>query len=161
MAVLEVVTEIAASIERVWAWHQEVRTALPALTPGEHEVVIESTSEGDPRVGYEVVVTAKALGKRRRWVAKYVEWVPPHPVAFGVEGRFVDEQVSGPFSAWRHAHEFEAIDSRNTRLVDRVEYRVPGWPLTAPVDLLLVRPRLVRMFRHRQDVLKRVFPPGI
>jgi hypothetical protein len=59
-------------------------------------------------------------------VAKIVQHKPPRAVVFGEEARFVDEQESGPFKAWRHEHDFERVDAKSTRVVDRITYRV-GW----------------------------------
>ncbi len=46
----------------------------------------------------------------------------------------------------------EAIDSKTTRLVDRLNYRPPLWPLSWPADVLIIRPKLRKMFawRHAQ-----------
>lgn len=164
MPVAEFAIELAAPLDRVWAWHENVRSALPALCPPGDDVRLESAPKHPPIVGDEVIITAKgplaALGiggGRMRWVARYVEVVPPHPVAFGAEARFVDEQVTGPFGYWRHSHEFEALSDTTTRLLDRVTYRPPLWPASLPAELLFVRPKLRRMFAHRHRVLREVF----
>ena len=74
-----------------------------------------------------------------RWVSRIEEWEPPV--------RFVDVQVKGPFSRWRHEHIFE-----DGALIDRVDYEVPlalaGGRL---VDFAVVRPDLRRMFRFRHE----------
>lgn len=144
---------VAAPIERVWAWHQDVRGALVALSPPADDVRIESVDE-PVVVGSRVVILAKGPMGRVRWVAEYAEIVPPHAVAFGVEARFVDVQISGPFAAWRHSHEFEAVDSKTTRIVDRIEYRVPYGPVGVIGDFVVVRPKLRAMFAHRHKATK-------
>ena len=169
MPTLEFECTVAAPLEEVWAFYQDPRGALPVLTPPKVEAAIESADE-PPVVGARVVITMRQPPRRKpvRWVARIVEHRPPHAVAFGQEARFVDVQESGPFACWRHEHEFEAIDSKSTRLVDRVTYRVPWGPLGWLADLLVVRRMLKKMFRYRhaqtrkamEDVLASVAASG-
>ena len=39
-----------------------------------------------------------------------------------------DQQIRGPFAQWIHRHEFESAGNA-TRLIDRIEYRIPGGAL--------------------------------
>jgi ligand-binding SRPBCC domain-containing protein len=140
-------------IEHVWAFHQDITGALPKLTDPAEQMRIEH-ADLPPREGTKVVITAKGpLGRRIKWVAVYTAFVPPHPVVAGVEARFVDEQQSGPFKRWRHSHEFEAVDSKTTRLTDHIDYTVPLGPLGWVGDLLIVRRKLKSMFAYRAKVL--------
>ena len=148
-------TTIAAPLSDVWAFHEDVLNALPALSPPEAGVKIELI-DLPPRVGMTVVITAKGPVGRIRWVARYVEHQPPRAVVFGEEARFVDEQQSGPFASWRHSHEFERLDETSTRLVDRVTYAVPYGPLGWLADRLLVRRELFKMFHHRHAATKKL-----
>jgi ligand-binding SRPBCC domain-containing protein len=66
-------------------------------------------------------------------------------------------QVSGPFAAWKHEHEFEAVDSKTTRVVDRVTYRPPLGPLGFLADWLLIRWQVHSMLRYRSNALRKVF----
>lgn len=159
MPTFEYVTEIEAPVERVWAWYGNPGVALPALSDPADEVEIGSPVPEKAEEGLELTIRAKGLfGKRVEWVARYEVYVPPHPVVYGVEARFVDVQVSGPFRSWRHSHEFEAIGDGRTRMLDYVTYTLPGWPFSAPVDWLVVRRKLRGMFDYRRKVLARVFP---
>lgn len=169
---LEFETVVAAPIGRVWEWHQNVREALVKLSPPEDDVKLERVDEPIV-VGSEVVISAKGPGsnvgimwfvpgsKRIVWVARYVEIVEPKAVLYvgegGGEGRFVDEQVSGPFAYWRHSHEFESEDGKTTRCLDRITYKVPYGPLGWVGNWLVVRPKLKQMFAHRHRVLRVVF----
>src|SRR3712207_2024941 len=113
-------TTVPAPLEKVWAFHDDPYGALPVLTPPQADVRVES-ADVPIGAGSRVVLRVRdPFGRRRRWVARYAEHRPPHPVAFGEEARFVDEQESGPFAFWRHEHEFERVDDRTTLLTDRV-----------------------------------------
>jgi ligand-binding SRPBCC domain-containing protein len=158
MPTLEFDTTIAAPLERAWAFYSDPLNALPALTPPDVAARIES-ADVPVRVGSRIVLTIKPpglFGRQVRWVAKIVEHRPPHPVAFGEEARFVDEQESGPFKIWRHEHDFERIDEKSTRMLDRVTYRVPLGPIGWIADVLFVRRRLNDMFRYRHEQTKRL-----
>lgn len=92
--------------------------------------------------GARVVLEVRQFGIPLRWISSFAEWEPPV--------RFVDIQEKGPFESWRHEHLFA-----DGRLVDRITYEVPlarfGGRL---VDVLFVRPDIVRMFAHRHAVTR-------
>ena len=155
MPTVEFITTIAAPLAKVWAFHEDVARSLPALSPPADQVKLESV-DLPPRVGMKVIILAKGPFGPLRWVAKYVEHVPPHAVVFGEEARFVDEQESGPFKSWRHSHEFEAVDAKTTRMVDRITYRIGWGPLGWIADVLLVRRKLRAMFAHRHVMTRRL-----
>ncbi|HYO10715.1 MAG TPA: SRPBCC family protein [Tepidisphaeraceae bacterium] len=160
MPTLDFAVTVAAPLARVWAFHEDVVAALPALSPAGDDVRVES-ADVPVRAGSRICINARGpLGRRIRWVARIVEHVPPHAVVFGEEARFVDVQERGPFASWRHEHEFEAVDAKTTRCVDRVTYRVPLGPIGWIADLLLVRPKLVAMFRYRHEQLRRLLGNG-
>jgi ligand-binding SRPBCC domain-containing protein len=85
-----------------------------------------------------------------RWQTRIDVWDPPY--------RFVDSQLKGPYSFWRHEHLF-VPERTGTRCIDQVQYAVPGGPW---VGRLLVRPDLERIFDFRRKKLKQLFPslPG-
>lgn len=80
------------------------------------------------------------------WQSEIAAWEPPV--------RFVDRQVRGPYRLWHHEHTFESVDG-GTRVVDCVDYAVPGGPL---IHALLVRRDLVRIFEYRTARLAEFFP---
>jgi len=154
MPTLTFETTIHAPLAEVWRLHDDPQANLPALALPGSDAKIES-ADVPVREGSRMVILARGpAGKSIRWVAKIVEHRPPHAVVFGEEARFVNEQESGPFAYWRHEHEFESLDSKTTRLVDRVTYRVGMGPLGWIADWLLVRWRIIAMFRHRHRVTR-------
>jgi ligand-binding SRPBCC domain-containing protein len=156
MPVLELDCTIFASLEKVWQFHQDVPVALVELSPPERQVSIERAEPLPPRRGTRVTLRVRdPLGRRLRWVALYVDSEPPHRGPSGEEARFVDEQESGPFAAWRHEHCFTALDESTTRLVDRVTYEVPLGLLGRLANLLFVARELRAMFEYRHAATKR------
>jgi ligand-binding SRPBCC domain-containing protein len=135
-----------------------VSGSLPALTAPEEGLTIES-ADVPVRVGSKIVLHVNRPFGRVRWVAKIVENQPPHAVVFGEEARFVDEQESGPFKFWRHEHEFERVDEKSTRVVDRLtrlrHHAVVGG------DDVFVRPKLARLFPYRHDRLRRLLEDSL
>ena len=154
---------VAAPIEKVWAYYQRVREALPALSPAEAGLRIETVEPEPARKGTVVTMTAKApLVGRITWVAEYVGFQPPAKPDGGgpVAAFFTDLQRKGPFKAWQHTHGFEQLDAGRTRLTDHVEYEVPGGPLAGIANALVVKGQLKKMFDYRRKVLAEMFGEG-
>ena len=61
---------------------------------------------------------------------------------------FTDEQVSGPFKAFRHVHEFEATPT-GSLMTDRVEFTAPFGPVGRLVEKLVLRRYLERLIVER------------
>lgn len=132
-------------LEEVFRFFAEARN-LEALTP--------------PWVGFEVLTPAPIMMARGtlidyrirvhgiplRWRTEIAEWQPPH--------RFVDQQLSGPYTLWHHTHSFEERDG-GTLCRDRVRYRPRGGAL---VNWLFVRRDVERIFRFREERMKELFP---
>ena len=141
-------------IARVWEMFQDMTTLLPAITPPQQQMRIERAEPLPPVVGTELILLTKSPIGRVRWVARITELVPPHGTITGMEARFVDEQIEGPFKSWRHAHEFEAIDDRSTRCIDHIDYTLPYGLLGRLANPLIVKPALRKMFAYREKTLK-------
>ena len=65
---------------------------------------------------------------------------------------FTDEQVSGPFKAFRHVHEFEATPT-GSLMTDRVEFTAPFGPVGRLVEKLVLRRYLERLIVEREMFL--------
>jgi ligand-binding SRPBCC domain-containing protein len=153
MPVLEFEITLAAPLDVIWAYHNDVNN-LPALSPGYAQVTIES-ADVPLKQGSRIVITAKApLGRRLRWVAQIIEHKPPRAVVFGEEARFVDVQKSGPLRAWRHEHDFEHISEKATRVLDHVSYRFGWGPIGWLADVLFFRRYLRSMLLYRHAILR-------
>jgi hypothetical protein len=124
----------------LWEFHRSP-AVLERLTPPAMKLEILERPNS-MRNGARVVLKTRPFGLPVTWVSVITDWEPPR--------RFSDVQERGPFARWKHQHLFS-----DGLLVDRIDYEVPlaflGGRL---VDLALVRPDLVRMFRHRHQVTK-------
>ena len=73
---------------------------------------------------------------------------------------FVDEQVKGPFKAFRHVHEFAATDAGSV-MTDRIEFTAPFGPLGWLVERVILRRYLERLIAGRGVLLATPCPdPG-
>jgi ligand-binding SRPBCC domain-containing protein len=61
---------------------------------------------------------------------------------------FVDEQVRGPFSSFRHSHDFEATPGGSV-MTDRVEFTAPFGLLGRIAEKLILGPYLQRLIAAR------------
>ncbi len=80
-----------------------------------------------------------------RWRTRIEIWEPPR--------RFVDVQLSGPYSLWEHTHEFESAGEGATLLCDRVRYALPLGPLGELAHRLFVRRDVERIFDFRREAV--------
>lgn len=70
------------------------------------------------------------------------------------EGKsFTDEQIKGPFSLWRHTHNFKEIDSDNCLLEDVITFRVPLESFLGALINSNISNRLEHIFKYREQVL--------
>jgi ligand-binding SRPBCC domain-containing protein len=153
MPTAEFTTIVPLSLDRLWAMFDDVEAILPALTPPEQEMKLISAAPLPPRVGTEVRLSAKTPIGRKTWLARYVEHRPPHDTPAGRAAWFIDQQIEGPFAAWRHTHRLDAIGAQSTRLTDVIDYTPPlglAGRLAAP---LIVTPQLNKLFAYRTKAL--------
>ena len=82
------------------------------------------------------------------WTTEIVEWKPPL--------RFVDIQLKGPYTLWRHQHTF-AVERGGTTISDRVSYSLPLGPLGQIVHALIVRRDVEQIFEFRSVKMQELF----
>jgi ligand-binding SRPBCC domain-containing protein len=81
------------------------------------------------------------LGVRFHWKTLIEKWTP--------ELSFVDVQLTGPYSLWRHTHTFEELAEDRTLVRDHVEYRVPLSILGRVAHAIFVKYSLKKIFDYR------------
>jgi ligand-binding SRPBCC domain-containing protein len=146
MTVIELTTEIAAPIERVFdlARDLEVHAASMAHT-GERAVAGRTT--GLVEVGDTVTGRARHFGRWWHLTSRVTVVEPPV--------RFEDVQERGPFAWFRHQHRFEAVGGL-TRMRDHWEHRSPFGPLGRLVDRLILGRYMCSVLETRNAALKRL-----
>ncbi len=103
------------------------------------------------KTGTVIDYTVRWLGVPVRWRTLITSYEPGR--------RFVDEQITGPYSLWHHTHEFEAGEG-GTAMTDRVVYMMPFGPLGELAHELMVRRQLEEIFDYRAGVIGRILRPG-
>src|SRR5689334_22619878 len=83
-----------------------------------------------------------------RWTTRITAWNPPR--------RFVDAQISGPYTLWEHEHRF-VPESNGTRICDTVRYSLPLSFLGAIAHRGWVRSDLDSIFDFRRVKMEEVF----
>jgi ligand-binding SRPBCC domain-containing protein len=119
---------------------------LETITPPWVGFEILTPQPIEMREGALIDYRIRLHGLPLRWRTRITVWDPPH--------RFVDEQIRGPYTLWRHEHRFEA-NAEGTRMTDRIEYRIAlDWmPGAGLVHRFFVRPDLERIFGYRREAL--------
>jgi hypothetical protein len=136
-------SSLPVSVEDAFAYHDR-RGALERLIPPWESVEIES-SDHSLAVGSRVVMKTRVFGIPVRWIAEHSEYDRPY--------LFADTQLSGPFAAWHHRHEFTAV-GRYSQLRDCIEYRIPWGPLGRLAGGGKVQKTLETMFAYRHRVTR-------
>jgi ligand-binding SRPBCC domain-containing protein len=100
------------------------------------------------KVGTKVDYQLRLHGIPIRWRSEITEWDPPY--------KFTDVQIKGPYRFWKHEHFFTA-ESNRTRMIDRVEYAIPGWIFSPVVHSLFVKRDMKKIFDYREQKFLEIF----
>lgn len=90
----------------------------------------------------------RLMGVPMRWKTRIDVWEP------GV--RFVDRQLSGPYSLWRHLHEFTEVPG-GVLMKDVVDYDLPLGPLGSIAHVAFVKRQLTAIFGYRFQACEELF----
>jgi uncharacterized protein (UPF0548 family)/ligand-binding SRPBCC domain-containing protein len=144
----QLVTRAAVSRERLFDLSLDIDAHVASMA-GSGERAIAGVTRGRIGLGETVTWRARHLGIWFRMTSKIMRLERP---AF-----FVDEQVRGPFRAFRHEHRFTADDDGTgvggTVMIDTLTIASPVFGRLAE-DLVLV-PYLRRLIRERNHALLR------
>jgi ligand-binding SRPBCC domain-containing protein len=124
---------------------------LARITPPSLGFVILTPQPIEMREGTRIQYSIRLLGIRAGWTSLITGYDPPH--------RFVDEQVHGPYSSWRHTHSFKETQD-STLVMDDVQYAVPFGYIGRFIHLLFIRRQLEKIFSYRAEVLAQVLHHG-
>ena len=136
-------SDLPADVDLAFAWHDRPGALLRLLPPWQRIHVIGC--EGGIRDGGRTTLTISVGPLRTRYVAEHHGFV--------LNQKFEDRQLHGPFRAFDHVHHFEALGERNTRLEDRIQFRLPRL-LSNAVATARFKRELSRQFdyRHRTTI---------
>ena len=80
------------------------------------------------------------------WVARHHDYIKNE--------QFLDEQVSGPFASWNHAHLFEKIDAKSSKLIDKIDYKLPFGTVGKTFGGAFAEQKIKQMFAYRRNITK-------
>ena len=135
-------TVIVAPVTDVFAFYNDLNN-LPRITPMNAEIV---DVQGDMRAGTRIELRVKMFLFWSTWIVRIQEHVPNR--------YFVDSQEQGPFARFRHRHEFIPQGDK-TKLIDEIEFELPLYPASWPVQQWIAKPQLDAMFAYRHEQTKR------
>jgi ligand-binding SRPBCC domain-containing protein len=147
MPTFEVVTLIAAPPARLFDLSLEVDVHTESMA-GSGEEATGGVTAGRLKQGEAVTWRARHFGIYWRMTARITAYEPPR--------YFADEQVSGPFKRWHHAHYFEPDGQGGTVMRDLVEFASPGGALGAVADTLMLRRYMHRLICGRNEHIKMI-----
>ncbi|MFD0231834.1 SRPBCC family protein [Streptomyces decoyicus] len=136
----EVVTVIAAPPDQVFAVRLDVESHTRSMADSSERAVGGKT-RGELALEDTVTFQARRLGFTWRLKAHITSYDRPRS--------FVDEQESGPFKRWRHAHHFEPDGHGGTIMRDTIDFASPLGPVGRIIDQLLLRRYMPRPIRIR------------
>ncbi|GAA5615098.1 cyclase [Streptomyces platensis] len=144
----EVVTAVAAPPDQVFAVCLDVEAHTRSMADSSERAVGGKT-RGELSLGDTVTFQARHLGLTWRLKARITSYDRPRS--------FVDEQESGPFKRWRHAHHFEPDGAGGTIMRDVVDFTSPLGTVGRIVDRLLLSRYMPYLIRIRNAYLASTF----
>jgi ligand-binding SRPBCC domain-containing protein len=142
--ILEREQRVELPIERAFEFYANALN-LEAITPPWLGFEVTTPAPVEMRAGTLLDYRLKLHRVPVRWRTRIEVWEPPR--------RFVDVQLSGPYSLWEHTHEFEPAGEGATLLRDRVRYALPLGPLGELGHRLFVRRDVERIFDFRREAV--------
>lgn len=97
------------------------------------------------RAGTLLEYRLSLFGLAFHWKTLIEQWSP--------EESFVDVQINGPYSLWRHTHTFEEIGKDRTLVRDHVEYQVSLGMIGKLANALFVARTLEKIFGDRERMI--------
>ena len=137
-------TLINAPRETVWRFHER-SDILKLLTPPWQPVKIVRR-EGGLEIGSKSEFIIQLGFIPVRWLARHTEYKEYE--------LFTDEQIEGPMEYWKHQHIFQQQNGQ-TKLIDKIQYEIPGGWLSELCLGWWVNSRLTDMFKYRHQVTQK------
>ncbi|MCP2276738.1 hypothetical protein SAMN04244553_4252 [Nocardia amikacinitolerans] len=127
---IECSSVVAAPRSEVFAWYARPG-AFTRLAPPWQPV--SPIAEADSLAGGRAVL---GLPGGLRWVARHDPdgYLPPQRFVDAVAANGLASLPAAGLLRWRHVHEFEEVDARHTRVIDRVRTPIPEFVLRPMFD---------------------------
>lgn len=126
---------------------------LEAITPPFLRFRVVTPGAIDMRTGTLIDYRLKLFGVPFGWRTIIEDYDPPR--------KFIDRQLRGPYTLWRHMHTFVPVVDEvgrpvATEMTDVVRYRLPLGPLGGLAHRLFVRRTLDDIFDYRSRTIERL-----
>ena len=118
---------------------------LQALTPPLLRFRVITPGPIEMQVGTLIQYRLRLRGVPVSWKTLIQDWSPNR--------RFVDTQLSGPYSLWHHTHTFDPLPGERTLMSDTVRYAIGLGPLGEVAHRALVRRDVEAIFDFRREAL--------
>jgi ligand-binding SRPBCC domain-containing protein len=99
------------------------------------------------QLGSRVTIEARNFGVRQRFSVRIVEWEQ--------DRLLTDEQVEGPFGAYRHRREFE-LSQAGSRMIEVVDFQPPKGLMGMLLSTERLSQYLSELHEHRIQAMKRL-----
>lgn len=141
--ILERSQRIARPLEEVFPFYADAGN-LERITPPWLGFEVTTPQPLEMKIGALISYRLRLHGVPVSWRTRIEAWDPPH--------RFIDAQLSGPYTLWHHTHTFRADGEGATILGDRVRYVIPFGPL-GQLARTFVNRDLEQIFDYRRDAV--------
>ena len=135
---------IPRDIDRVFDFFSRAEN-LETITPPWLKFRITSPLPDVMQTGTHISYRLTLHGIPVRWLTEITIWEPPF--------RFVDTQLSGPYSLWVHEHRFEKKPG-GTLMFDTVDYNFRGGIIRPLINRFFVSGRIEEIFSYRNNKIR-------
>ena len=138
---------VASDIDTVFEFFSRPEN-LEKITPKKMGFNIITPKPIEMKEGAIIDYTVKILGVPMRWrtiISSYKK-----------NEYFVDEQLKGPYSYWRHKHYFKVVDG-GVMIIDEITYALPLEAFRLIVHPLIIKPQLNEIFDFRFQTIQDKF----
>ncbi|MBJ09623.1 MAG: TIGR01777 family protein [Euryarchaeota archaeon] len=135
--------EVPVPVDQLFSWHENPG-AFERLTPPFEPVKVKKRKGGID--GGEVHLQMNLGPIPLPWVARHHDYIKNE--------QFLDEQVSGPFASWNHAHLFEKINDESSKLTDEIDYKLPFGTIGKTFGGAFAEQKIKQMFAYRRNITK-------
>jgi ligand-binding SRPBCC domain-containing protein len=139
---------IPASLEACWQFFSNPAN-LGKITPPSMDFRIRTEIPDKMYPGLMIGYTVKPFGFGKvGWVTEITQVRFPE--------YFIDEQRVGPYRLWHHEHFLEEVEG-GVIMKDIVSYEPPFGFLGRWIEPWLIRPKLRKIFKFREQKIKEIF----